>query len=435
MVHHWGGPWMGMLILLAQEFALGLVLLTVLARQAEAPSRKGAFTITALAGVLWFTHGLILLFVGLLAVIEVAARPERWGLAGLRARLVTARAVLLPLLPMGLHLTLGTILHHRQFGHVDVVRYEPAIESLYDLWAHWFLGLSLISAAGLINALVLVFFAARAARARIPMFSIWALVVLAAFYFFMPLTIPGVGFLCERALPFLCGRGRSCASRRGSLDGPRVSSSRAAQPGRSGSAWISTAAARTSDDFIAAAPQVPQGARLLALNFEPHASATNTWCLIHASGMYTVLSGAHPRWTSGPTRPRCRSCTRKRRPCLRRRPRVRIREFQGVAHDPHRYCEALEQTGFSDIDCKARWTDTWQRVLGGAAPRYDYVLLWGAPSELRATMPPRVPATHASWCSRALLERSGFRRCHPASGSPGKRVAYIGDSRDQAHKK
>jgi hypothetical protein len=152
------------------------------------------------------------------------------------------------------------------------------------------------------------------------------------------------------------------------------------------------------DDFSAATPQVPPGARLMALNFEPHMSATNTWALIHASGMYTVLSGAHPLdlWADSTSMP----IMHARAPEVFVEDPVRIREFQGVAHDPHRYCEALEQTGFSDVDCAARWTDTWQEFWREALPRYDYVILWGAPPELRATM----PVEYAQRMARGPLE-------------------------------
>jgi hypothetical protein len=397
MVHHW---WtlMGMLNF-SLGFALGLILLTVLARQAEAPTVRRGVLITAIAGLLWFTHGMSLLFVGLIAGIEMIVRAwdergERF--AGLRAQLLTARAVLLPLAPMGL-LTLGTILHHRQFGHVDVVKYEPSIQALYNLWAHWSFGLSPFSAAGIVNALALVFFAAKAATARIPMFSNWTLAALASFYFFLPLTVPGVGFLCERALPFLW----AWALVRIPARLPRWTSRLLLASSAAWSIGLGIDLFRSGsdlDDFVAATPQVPAGARFLALNFEPHASATNTWALIHASGMYTVLSGAHPLdlWADSTSMP----IMHARAPATFVEDPVRIREFQGVVHDPRRYCEALEQTGFSDVDCKARFTDAWHEFWNEASPRYDYVLMWGAPPEIRPTM----PAEYAPRMIRGPLE-------------------------------
>jgi hypothetical protein len=389
MVHHW---WtlMGMLNF-SLGFALALVLLAVLARQAETPTVRRGGLIVVLSALLWFTHGLVLLFVGLLAVVEVVARigearasAEEGSLArALREKLARGAWVLLPLLPMGL-LTVGTVFHHRQFGHVDVVKYEPTGQALYDLWAHWFLGLGFLSLGGLFNALVLVFFAAKSARARVPMFSIWALVVLGAFYFFMPLTIPGVGYLCERALPFLWAWTLVRVPARLPRQTVRlVLVSTAAWS--LGFAIDLYRASLDLDDFIAAAPQVPAGAHLLPLNFNPHASATNTWCLIHASGMYTALSGAHPLdlWADSTSMP----IMRTHPPASFLEDPVRIREFQGVVYDKHRYCEALEQTGFSDVDCAARWAEAWHEFWREALPRYDYLLLWGAPPDLRATMP------------------------------------------------
>ncbi len=394
MVHNWGTR-TGMLNF-SLGIALGLVLLAAIARQAERPTRRRGLVIAGASAVLWYIHGLVLLFVGLLSVIEVVARREpgscqmrtatslgRWRDL-LRAKLFTARDVLLPLLPMGL-VTLGTIVHHRQFGHVDLVEYEPAIRSVYNLWAHWFLGMGFATWTGVVNAIVLAYFAAKGAKRSVPMFSIWTLAVLAAFYFFLPLTIPGVGFLCERALPFLWVWALvRVPSRLSPWTWRALLASTAAWSIGLGVDLYRGGA--DLDDFSAAAPLVPPGARLMALNFEPHASATNTWCLIHASGMYTVLSGAHPLdlWADSTSMP----IMRRRPPQALVEDPVRIREFEGVAYDRRRYCEALEQAGFSDIDCAARWTDAWHEFWGEASPRYDYVLLWWAPKALRATIPP-----------------------------------------------
>ncbi len=379
MVHHW---WtlMGMLNF-ALGFALALVLLAILSRQTERPTLRRGIVIAALSAPLWFTHGLILLLVGLLTVVEVAFRAGR---EPIRVTLLRARGVLVPLAPMGA-VTLWTILHHHQFGHVDAVKYEPAIEALYNLWAHWFLGLSALSAAGIVNALLLAFFAARAARERVPMFSIWALAVLGAFYFLLPLTIPGVGYFCERAIPFLWAWALVRVPARVPPWMARVLLVSSAAWSLGLGADLFRGAADV-DDFSAAAPLVPPGARLLALNFESRGRGTNTWCLIHASGMYTVLSGAHPLdlWADSTSMP----IMHARAPSVFVEDPVRIREFQGVAHDPRRYCEALEQTGFSDVDCAARWEETWREFWREASPRYDYVAMWGATPELRATITP-----------------------------------------------
>ena len=381
MVHTWWTV-MGMLNF-SLGFAIALALLGMLARQAEAPSLKRGFAIAALAAPLWFTHGLVLLFVGLLAGVEVARRAGRepreqtWG---------RARAVLVPLVPMGA-VTIATALHHRQFGHVDAVKFEPAIVAVYDLWAHWFLGISFFSAAGLVNALLLLFFALRAARAAVPFFSIWALVVLAAFYFFLPLTIPGVGYFCERALPFLWAWAIVRVPDRLPPWTARllVASSAAWSVGNGIDMFRGEADVA---DFSAAAPLVPPGARLLNLNFRSWGRATNTFELVHASGMYTVLRGAHPLdvWADSTSMP----IMRARAPRAFLEDPVRVREFIGVARDPDHYCRSLERDGFSDVDCAARWREAWSEFWREALPRYDYVILWGAPDEVRGTVPPEL---------------------------------------------
>jgi hypothetical protein len=383
MVHNW---WtlMGMLNFVL-GFAMALPLLGLLAKQLGRPAKLRAWGILALAGLLWFTHAIVLLLVGLLALIEVIVT-----LGGRDAKARAGRAVLTPLAPVGLLALITIVLHAAaphapEFGHVDSVRSQPTLRAIYDLWAHWFLGLSLTTMAGLLNALVLVFFAARAWRQRTPFFSIWALAVLAALYFFLPVRMPGFGFVCERVLPFLWvwALVRLPAKMPTWLAGALVVSSVAWSVGLGFELF---AAEAEFDEFTAAAPEVPPGAQLLTLNFTTAGwTASNMWTLTHASGMYTVLSGAHPQdlWADSASMP----FRHARRPTVVEDP-VRIREFLGVADSRKKYCAMLEEDGFLDADCDAKWRAAWAEFWTAAVARYDYVLLWDAPPSVRALVPP-----------------------------------------------
>ena len=300
--------------------------------------------------------------------------------------------VLMPLLPMGLL----TIIRHdpssrtRRSSATSMWSAIPANDPGLDLQPLGalvsFSGSRFSRLAGIVNALVLVFFAVRSARARIPMFSIWALVVLAAFYYLMPLTIPGVGYLCERALPFLwvwalvrvLARVPRWMSRVLVDEQPGV-------VGRPRGVGLFLAGARRLDDFTAATSQVPTGARLLALNFNPHASATNTWCLIHASGMYTVLSRSPPARLVGRLRRRCPSCTRARR-VVRGGPGSRPASSRGlptIAEDStaRRWSRTASRTW------TARGTGGTRGTSSGARPSSRGTTtssLWWPPPEVRA---------------------------------------------------
>ena len=298
-------------------------------------------------------------------------------------------AMLAPLAPVGL-LVLTTVIRHASetgptgpLGRAGEEAYESNWSLAYDLWAHQFFGLSPLSAAGIVSAVALAGFAAARAGAIIPMFSPWALVSLGAIYWFFPLNLPGFGFVSERALPLMW----AWALVRVPARVPRWLGALLAAASFAWAIGLAADLFRAShdlDDFTAAAPALPEGSRLLTLNFEPRVSARNTWSLLHASGMYTLLRQATPQdvWADSPSMP----IRRARPPAFVEDP-VAVREFLYVANTPQAYCAAMVKAKLPDAQCQSQWSEAWAGFWNEARDRYDHVLLWGASPDVISTMP------------------------------------------------
>jgi hypothetical protein len=402
MVHHWF-ILMGMLGF-ALALPLGLATIVLLARQAAQPSVLRGLLLGALAALLWFAHAIVLLLVGLLAAIEALTQPN-W-----RAKMSAAIALLTPFAPVAALLVVTVArqtgsAHGQEWGRLDAVGYQTNFSAVYALWAHAFFGLSPLSAAGLVPAVALAVMAARNARPRVPMLSLCALAALGAIYWFFPHTLPAFGYVSERVIPFLWAWALVHVP-------PRVApwAARLLILGCLGwAAGLAVDLFRAEKDlfaFTAAAPEVPVGARMLTLNFEPRVSSRNTWSLLHASGMYTVLRAVSPQdvWADSPSMPIRHSAP----PAFAGDP-VSVRSFLGAARTPAAYCETLQRAGLRDVDCMQGWATAWTEFWNDALARYDYVLLWGAPAEVQAT----APASYAPRMSRGRLTLLG--RSAPAS--------------------
>jgi hypothetical protein len=384
----------------ALAFPLALGLLVHLARQAARPTWARTALLTLAALLLWYTHAVFLLLVALLAGVEALVRP---GSPREKARqaawLVGPLAPALALTAMTMLAHAGTT-HDPRFGRVADVFYQDNFSAVYDLWAHWQLGMSPLSAAGLVTAVVLAFFALKGARAPVPLFSPWAAAVLFALYWFLPHMLPGFGYVGERVLPLLWAWAlvRVPARVPGWLGGLLVASS---------ALWaVGTAcdlfrAEHDLDEFTSAAPDVPEGARLLTLDFASRVSTTNTWSLLHASGMFTVLRGAHPQdvWADSPTM----ALRHAEPPSLVEDP-VRIRDLLAAARTPDVYCASLVRAGLPDYGCASRYRSMWRGVWEEIAARYDDVVLWGAPPEFLETVPPSFAARAERGKVRVLVK-------------------------------
>jgi hypothetical protein len=376
MIHHW---WilMGMLNF-AMALPIGLELIVLIVRQFERPTAKRTAILAALGLVLWYVHAVVLLLVGLLTAVEALRRPT-W-----QARLRAIAPTLGPLAPMGA-LVLVTIVRHAlltarnpTYGAVFPVGFLDTDSGVAEAWMHWMLGISPLTAWTLVPSLALVVWAAMRVREPIPMFSPWALLVLGALYLLLPCTIPGFGYVNERVLPLLW---MWALVRVPARVGPKLQKWLVASSALyAASLPIELfAAERVMNQFTAAAPLLPAGARVLTLNLPPDIQILNTTPLFHASGMFTVLREAHPQdlWADSPSMP-----IRHARPPTFIEDPVLVREFAARSKDLKTYCKILRKGMRPSENCASGWRKEWTDFWSAAKDRYEYVVIWNSTDDL-----------------------------------------------------
>jgi hypothetical protein len=287
-VHNWFVS-MGML-----NFSLGvsLSLLTLVAldQHAASPSwGRGAWA-AALGMATWYAHAVPVLAVGLLVVVRIASR--RTG----PARKAEAGALLPPFGPAALAVAVSTVGHLRgtvrPAGAGAATSFQTPLWLVYDLWAHWTYGYTILSVTSLVLAGVLAVSAVRAARHDVPFFGPWAMGLLIALYFAAPYQTVGIGYAGSRILPYLW---------MGALlrVPERIGTGLAALLGvctalyAAGMAIDTVRLAREEDEVAAGVDVVPAGARLDFLDFSPRVTSRNTWSLSTAWGEFVTRRGAH----------------------------------------------------------------------------------------------------------------------------------------------
>jgi hypothetical protein len=198
----------------------------------------------------------------------------------------------------------------------------------------------------------------------------------------LPYQLPGFGYVCSRVIPFIW----AAALLRVPERMPRAV---AMVLGASALLYCVGQSAdlfrleRDAAAFTAGVPQVPEGARLLTLNFRPRVTSKNPWSLQHASGFYVIdrMTTAQDVWADSPTMP----ITFRDPPDLYA-DGVRIRRFINSAASVDVYC-GEGYVGARFDACKDEFRAAWDDFWRGADGRFDRVILWGASDDVRATVP------------------------------------------------
>jgi hypothetical protein len=380
MVHCW---WVSMGML---NFALGLALaletLVRLERQRRAPSAGRAAAAALFAVLTWYAHNLPLLVVGLLVVVHVLLRPS-W-----KERIAAARTLVGPLVPVALLMAAVTavnVFNPGKYLHIgdESFSWEAPVWILYDLWARFFYGFTPLSATSLVLAAALAALALRRAREDVPFFSplAWALPLL--FVVFVPYMLPTWGYVNVRFIPFVWF---------GALVRVPERLPRALAVGLAAAAALYAAGMavdlfrleRDQREFLAGALAVPEGARLLTLNFDPRPTSKNTWSLQNASGLYVVERFTSPQdvWAHSSQMPIV----------YREDPGYygdwsKIRRFVSTMATKSGYCARDAADGLPAGGCEDEWRAKWAAFWSGATPRFDHVLLWSAPADVDETIP------------------------------------------------
>ena len=269
---------MGML-----NFSLGVSLsilaLVALDRHRAGPVAAGAGLVAAgLLLITWYAHPVPVLVVGLLARPSGLAAPTSPDRAG-----GGARAILLPLAPVGIAVAISTLVHLRGTvrppGAGDATTFQTLPWLVYDLWAHWAYGYTLLS----VTSLALLG-GARCLRVRSPP-GAGALLRAArraeasrALYFAAPYETVGIGYAGSRIVPYLW---LAALLRVPERVGVALGSALAACSAlyAAGMAVDTVRLAREQDEFAAGTSAVKPGSRLDVLNFSPRVTSVNTWSL------------------------------------------------------------------------------------------------------------------------------------------------------------
>ncbi len=390
MVHHWFVS-MGMLdFALAMPLALGLLM--ALRRQEtlteKGPILRGAAVITLLGLATWYAHVFPLLVVHLLVLVEAASRHTH------KARLATARALGLPLLPITLLALLSIAEHVRDAvgpmtAFMDGQKAVAPWELAYNLWAEWFWGYSYLSVTSIVPCVLLAAVGGhavlrrralpRAARAYPTFFSPLALVILGLLYVFMPYKMTNWFHVNSRVVPFLwigllLYLPESLPKR---LTAILVASGLLYTAGM-GADYARLERERL--EFSAGIDAVPEGARLLPLLFRHKNASQNTRNLLHMWGYYVL-----ERRTAAPllfAHSHSFPVTYTTPPPVRFNHLV-LESFAPEATSPDTVCRAAKRYD----DCEQLFKSTWERFYAEATPRFDHLLLWEPTPEALAMVP------------------------------------------------
>jgi hypothetical protein len=144
--------------------------------------------------------------------------------------------------------------------------------------------------------------------------------------------------------------------------------------------------ARELDEFAGGTVVLPEGARLLPLNFNARPTSKNTFSLGTAWGLYVLerRTSAVDVWANVPSMPFLRR--EPLPPWLEPMSRLRLIKH---ASSVEGYCAERRSDGFviTEEACPAAWRGEWERFWAASLPAFDYVLLWDPPAAVVATVP------------------------------------------------
>jgi hypothetical protein len=396
MVHNWFVS-SGML-----DFALGvplsLLVLVAVDRRRKAPTWKNALAIAGLSLATWYSHVFALLIVGLLGLIHVVTWTPEGNKGGdkvawrpsVRARLHEAWLIFGPQL-LAIALTAWSISVQltepagAMHGFVSLQRLLPPWELVYNMFAEWMYGFTSLSVTALVPTILIPLLAFSRRFERPTFFGPIAVLVLWAIYFVTPYSATNWFHVNSRFIGFLwmamllrvpdridrrLGFGLAICAVLYSV-GMGVDYVRLDRDRQRLSAGISL---------------VPEGARLLPLIFNQKGTSENTRSMLHAWGYYVT-----EKQTSAPLL----FAHSRSFPVMYRKPppiqfnHLVLEGFPPTMISAEWECSMLRSAGIAEADCVATWRDRWAEFWRQATPQFDYVLMWEAPPEVLALVPPQ----------------------------------------------
>ena len=388
MAHNWFVS-MGML-----DFALAiplvLVLVLVLERHRAAPAKKYLAAILFLSFATWYAHAFPLLVVLFLAGLEALTR-RTW-----KERVTTARAIVLPLAP-AIVLVFFSFTRHLEDAVAPIMSETTATKMIapwelaYNLWAEWFWGYSNLSISSIVPCALLFLCALpglRRARSGPAFFSPLALVMLALLFAFVPYKLTNWFHVNSRFIPFLwIGLLLYVPDRLPKFIGVLLGLSAVLYSAGMGVDYVRLDRERA--EFTAGMDAVPEGSRLLPLMFRHKSASVNTRNLLHMWGYYVM-----EKRTSAPilfAHSRSFPITYSEPLPPPRFNHLVLETFAVESGTPAAVCRSANRFD----DCDALFKETWDRFYAEATPRFDHLLLWDAPPEAVAMVPPSYERTFA----------------------------------------
>ncbi len=383
MIHNWFVS-MGML-----DFALGvplsLCVLMALDRHRQTPTITNGLVVTALGFITWYAHVFPLLVVMFLIGVHALVRSS-W-----KERFASLKTLGWPLAPVSSLVVFSVAQHLRDTtGSMSSLMRNTKLvapwELAYNLWAQWFWSFTKLSMSTLVPCILLGVFGfwsmIRRRDVSPPFFSTVAVAALLLLYLFVPYKTANWYHVNSRLIPFFFfGLLLRVPERL-----PRRLLAVLGVSALLYSAAMGADFLRLEKDrerFTAGISYVPERARLLPLLFKHKGVSDNTRSLIHAWGFYVVekqtsapLLFAHSRsfpvMYSTPPPPRFNH--------------VILESFPTDMTHAGKICEAMAPVMLDDCNAeyRARWAEFWR----DATPKFDHLLLWAAPPQALAEVPP-----------------------------------------------
>ena len=361
--------------------ALSLMLLTVLDLQRERATVWRGLGVAGLAMLLWFAHPFPLVVVLALVGLHIVRRAT-W-----RERFASARALLLPLLPVAVLTGLSVERHLVKADHAPsfaaaTFAYHNPWEILIHFWRDVSGALTGWGSMTLVPAVLLPVYAWRQRRASRFFFSTSAMVALAVLYVALPQMLSNWWHLNCRLVSFLwAGLAlRLPATLPRSLAAALVACALAFSV-VTGVDYVRLDRDRAA--FTAGMDAVPERATLLPLIFKHSRPSEFTASLSHAWAYYTVKKN-----TSAPlvfAVERSYPITYREFPPLALIPPA-LDRFAERNATPARVCKSLGRFPV-DATCVVVWRELWEAFWRRAQPRFSHVLTWAMPAEARSVIP------------------------------------------------